>query len=314
MNRLRTPRWMFWVLTAAALYNLAWGTVVVVAPTALFRWGGLEPPNYPSIVQCLGMVIGVYGIAYGLAAHDPVIHWPVILVGLLGKVFGPIGFVWTAWHGELPWSAGVMLLANDLAWWIPFTVILLHALKVHHEMASTNETVDFPAALQSAFTDRGISLWTMSHERPTFVLFIRHSGCTFCREALADLQKQVETMRSRGWQLVVIHMSSPADGRALLDHYGLTDVAAISDPERRLFRAFELKSGSLWQLIGLPSLWRAMVEGTVWRHGFGKIVGDPRQLAGAFVIDKGRVVQAYRHRTSADRPDYLHLPEAACPL
>jgi peroxiredoxin len=175
-------------------------------------------------------------------------------------------------------------------------------------------TSDFSAALQSAMTDRGVTLWTMSHEKPTFVLFIRHSGCTFCREALTDLQQQAEAMRSRGWQLVVIHMSAPADGRALLDHYGLADVAAISDPQRRLFRAFELRSGSLSQLTGLSVLWRAVIEGTVWRHGFGKIVGDPRQLAGAFVIDKGQIIQAYRHRTSADRPDFLHLPDAACPI
>lgn len=309
-----TPSWMKAVLWAAAVYNLAWGTIVVLMPMAFFRAGGLEPPNYPSIVQCLGMVIGVYGIGYGLAARDPVTHWPVILVGLLGKVFGPIGFVWTAMHGELPWSAGVMLLANDLVWWIPFTAILVHAAKVYDETRSGIGTIDFTAALQAAITDHGVSLWTMSQERPTFALFVRHSGCTFCREALADLKKQSEILRSRGWSLVVIHMSAAADGRALLDHYGLANVAAISDPERRLFHAFELRSGSLSQLTGLYVLWRAVIEGTVWRHGFGRIVGSPQQLAGAFVIDKGRIVQAYRHQTSADRPDYTNLPEATCPV
>ncbi|HET6423536.1 MAG TPA: SelL-related redox protein [Planctomycetaceae bacterium] len=173
---------------------------------------------------------------------------------------------------------------------------------------------DFTTALQAAMTDRGVSLWELSQERPTFVLFVRHSGCTFCREALADLKQQSATLRGRGWNLAVVHMSPPADGRALLDHYGLEDVHAISDPERRLFRAFELRSGSLWQLVGPKSLWRAMVEGTVWRYGFGRIIGSARQLAGAFVIDKGRIVQAYRHQTSADRPNYTQLPEEACPV
>lgn len=314
MSQDHTPRWMKTVLMAAAVYNLAWGTAVVLLPTPLFQFAGLEPPNYPSIVQCLGMVIGVYGIGYGLAARDPVTHWPVILVGLLGKILGPIGFVWTAAHGELPWSVGVMLLANDLVWWIPFTAILVHAAKVHDEIQTGGTMADFQEALQAAKTDRNVSLWDLSHERPMFVLFIRHSGCTFCREALDDLKKQSETMQSRGWNRVVIHMSKPTDGRALLDHYGLNDVAAISDPERHLYRAFELQSGSLGQLVGLSVLWRAIVEGTVWRHGFGRIVGDPRQLAGAFVIDKGRIVQAYRNQTTADRPDYTHLPDAACPI
>ncbi len=299
---------------AAAVYNLAWGTAVILAPAALFQLGGLEPPNYPSMVQCLGMVIGVYGIGYGLAARDPVTHWPVVLCGLLGKIFGPIGFVWTALHGELPWSAGVMFLANDLVWWIPFAAILVHAAKVHDETRAGDDPIDFAAALDSAITDRGVSLRELSQSRPTFVLFVRHSGCTFCREALADLKKQSEILRARGWDLVVVHLSPPADGRALLDRYGLTDVAAISDPERRLFRAFELRSGSLSQLTGPYVLWRAVIEGTVWRHGFGRIVGNPQQLAGAFVVDKGRIVQAYRHQTTADRPDYLHLPDIACPV
>jgi small multidrug resistance pump len=140
VNEIKTPSWMKSVLNAAAVYNLVWGTFVVLFPSALFRAAGLEPPNYPSITQCLGMVIGVYGIGYAIAARDPVTHWPVIFVGLLGKVFGPIGFVWTAWHGELPWSAGVMLLANDLAWWIPFTAILMHAAKVQGDREMGTET------------------------------------------------------------------------------------------------------------------------------------------------------------------------------
>ena len=177
-----------------------------------------------------------------------------------------------------------------------------------------SDSSTFPTALRSAITDTGVSLWDLSHERPTFVLFIRHSGCTFCREALADLKQQAATLRGRGWNLVVVHMSPPADGRSLLDHFGLADVPTISDPERKLFRAFELKSGNLWQLVGPKSLWRAMVEGTVWRYGFGRIVGSAQQLAGAFVVDKGRIIQAYRHKTSADRPDYTQLPEVACPV
>jgi hypothetical protein len=102
-TRPRTSR----VLIAAAIYNLAWGLFVIFQPMALFRWGGVEPlPNYPELWQCIGMVIGVYGVGYLIAAFDPVRHWPIVLVGLLGKVFGPIGFAWSAASGHLPWSFG----------------------------------------------------------------------------------------------------------------------------------------------------------------------------------------------------------------
>ena len=50
-----------------------------------------------------------------------------MLVGLLGKIFGPIGFVWTAWHGAIPWHFGFTILTNDLLWWVPFGGILLAA-------------------------------------------------------------------------------------------------------------------------------------------------------------------------------------------
>ena len=39
------------------------------------------------------MIVGVYGVGYATAALDPSRHWPVVLVGLLGKIFGPIGFL-----------------------------------------------------------------------------------------------------------------------------------------------------------------------------------------------------------------------------
>lgn len=122
-----TPRWMKVTLILAAVYNLAWGSFVVFQPVTPFLWAGMTPPNYPSLVQCIGMIVGVYGIGYAIAATDPLRHWPIVLVGLLGKTFGPIGFVWAATRGELPWIAGFTILANDLVWWIPFGFLLRRA-------------------------------------------------------------------------------------------------------------------------------------------------------------------------------------------
>lgn len=126
----RDPAWMWWVLIAAAVYNLAWGSFAVVVPDLPFRLLGVAIPNYLSLWQCIGMIVGVYGIGYGIAATNPVRHWPIVLVGLLGKIFGPIGFVWTAMKGELPWAAGATILTNDIMWWIPFGMILLHARRL----------------------------------------------------------------------------------------------------------------------------------------------------------------------------------------
>lgn len=120
-------RWHSTVLRLAALYNLAFGAGVVLFPRWWFAVADLPPPLYPSIWQCVGMIVGVYGVGYWLAARAPYVHWPIVLVGLLGKVFGPIGFVLAAARGELPWRVGWLLVGNDLVWLWAFAAILLGA-------------------------------------------------------------------------------------------------------------------------------------------------------------------------------------------
>ena len=138
-STVNMPHWVPLVLRLAAVYNLLWGTFVVVFPKTAFERLGLEAPNYPCIIQCLGMVIGVYGIGYWIAARDAATHWPIVLVGLLGKVFGPIGFVYNAWQGALPWIMGATILTNDILWWIPFAAILVHAARIHETRRTSVE-------------------------------------------------------------------------------------------------------------------------------------------------------------------------------
>jgi hypothetical protein len=121
--------WMAGVLWTAAIYNLAWGGFVILFPDLPFRWAGLELPNYPEIWQCVGMVVGVYGVGYAIAAGNPMRHWPIVLVGLLGKLLGPIGFLNAAERGRLPWRAGWINIFNDLIWWVPFFMILQAAYR-----------------------------------------------------------------------------------------------------------------------------------------------------------------------------------------
>jgi small multidrug resistance pump len=125
MPRLQeSPAWMPRVLIVAALYNVVWGAFVVLFPSALFSWTALEQPNYPELWQCVGMIVGVYGIGYACAALDPLRHWPIVLVGLLGKIFGPMGFVWAIANGRFNTSFGITIVFNDLIWWMPFFLIL----------------------------------------------------------------------------------------------------------------------------------------------------------------------------------------------
>lgn len=132
MDRLmNAPAWMRPMLIVAGMYNLVWGTIATLFPVETFRWLGMAPPNYPELWQCIGMIVGVYGIGYIVAARDPYRHWPIVLVGLAGKVLGPIGFLQSYAAGRLPLAFGLHNLTNDLIWWIPFTLVLIGAYRAH---------------------------------------------------------------------------------------------------------------------------------------------------------------------------------------
>ncbi|MGL6097401.1 MAG: alkyl hydroperoxide reductase [Fimbriiglobus sp.] len=134
------PKWMSAVLLLAAAYNLMWGAWVVLFPGPSFELSGMmrpgEPLDYPPLWQCIGMIVGVYGIGYLAAARDPARHWPVVLVGFLGKLFGPIGLAFGVATGESRPEGLFTILPNDLIWWVPFALILRHAYRVQHPEAA----------------------------------------------------------------------------------------------------------------------------------------------------------------------------------
>ena len=129
-QRTETPRWASQWLLAAGVYNLAWGSLAIAFPHLLFDLAGAERINYPEIWQCVGMIVGVYGIGYLIASSDSRTHWPIVLVGLMGKIFGPIGFAVALIQGRFPALFGLTILTNDLLWWVPFTMILIDAAKM----------------------------------------------------------------------------------------------------------------------------------------------------------------------------------------
>ena len=118
-------------LIAAGIYNLIYGAYLVLFPNHFFTITGMDLPRYIEFWQCIGMIVGVYGLGYLLAARDPIKHYPIVLVGFLGKVFGPIGFIGALVKQTLPVQFGYMIIFNDLIWWAPFFLLLKSAYKEH---------------------------------------------------------------------------------------------------------------------------------------------------------------------------------------
>jgi hypothetical protein len=138
------------------------------------------------------------------------------------------------------------------------------------------------------------------------VVCLRHLGFTFCRESLADLVRLRPEIESAGTGIGLVHPTDDERAAALFADFGLEDLPRVADPDRVLFRALGLSRGSFLQLLGPRVIWRAAVA-TARGHRLGRRDGDPRQMSGVFLIQDGRIVEAFRHRDVADKPDYCAI-------
>lgn len=123
--------WMRPVLLAAAAYNALWGLWVGLFPRASFELLGMAVPPYLPLWQSVGLMVGCYALGYFVASFDPYRWWPLVLVGLVGKVLGPLGMVYAVTSGQLPPAFAWNNLTNDVIWWVPFFLILRGAYRAH---------------------------------------------------------------------------------------------------------------------------------------------------------------------------------------
>lgn len=121
---------------AAGIYNLAFGIWAGVWPQSFFKLFDVPQPNYPQLWSCLGMVVGVYGLLYLYAARRLDAAWPIVAVGLLGKVLGPIGMV-LSFSDAWPQRLGTLCLYNDLIWWLPFGCFLIRNRSLARRITSS---------------------------------------------------------------------------------------------------------------------------------------------------------------------------------
>jgi hypothetical protein len=118
----------------AGCYNLAFGLWAGLWPAAFFDWFAIVAPRYPGIWACVGMVVGVYGLLYLYAALRLDAAGPIIAVGLLGKVLGPIGMAFSI-GDDWPRRLALICVYNDLIWWLPFALFLLRGTVLGRQLA-----------------------------------------------------------------------------------------------------------------------------------------------------------------------------------
>jgi len=70
------------------------------------------------------MFVLVFAPAYWWAARYPERHPHFIVIGMLGKLLGPIGFAWAVASSDFPMIFGITIVTNDLIWYPAFGAYL----------------------------------------------------------------------------------------------------------------------------------------------------------------------------------------------
>lgn len=163
--------------------------------------------------------------------------------------------------------------------------------------------------LPDMVTNLGKSVQELSEDQPVMLVFLRHFGCVFCREALSDIAAQREDIEARGLKIVFVHMAEEAEAEKYFQKYNLAGIAQVSDPACVFYEAFGLIKGNFRQLFGLHTWIRgfsAVMEG----HSAGAQLGDGFQMPGVFIIQNNIIQESFIHKLASDRPDYRDL--ASC--
>jgi peroxiredoxin len=171
------------------------------------------------------------------------------------------------------------------------------------------QQIEMAAVLERYRTESGRTLLGLLDESPLLLIFLRHFGCSFCRQTLDDVSRIREQIEARGIRPVFVHLGTPERAKPYFDYYHLSDVERVSDPEASLYASsvFQIPRKNVFTQFLVPAVWKAWLLGAVSKHGIGMIKEDADQMPAVFYLRERAIVQEYRYKTIADRPDYLKL-------
>ena len=143
-------------------------------------------------------------------------------------------------------------------------------------------------------------------QQPTLVVFLRHFGCIFCRELVADVRRAAETTPDYP-PVLFVYQGTPAEGKTFFADLW-PEAVAIADAEQQLYHRFGLTQGSAAQMFG-AQVWACGVRAALKGHFIGKPIGDPWMMPGVFVVHGERVLWQHDFSHAGDHPNIPKLAE-----
>ena len=166
-------------------------------------------------------------------------------------------------------------------------------------------------SLEKVLTVSGVNIDELSRRKQVLLVFLRHFGCTFCREAMEEIAELDAQVDHNKVDIVLVHMATNEVAQRYFQKYKISHLDHISDPECLLYKQFGLVKGNFNQLFGFRSWIRGLDAGSIKGHGWGVQLGDGFQMPGVFTILEGKVVSEFRHRFVSDKPDYKSMVDCS---
>jgi hypothetical protein len=152
---------------------------------------------------------------------------------------------------------------------------------------------------------REVRLGQLWADRTAVLLFVRHFGCLFCKQQIADISPLLDRIRSRGAELIVMGHGSIEDARAFRDEQQLA-VPILTDPSREAYCALDMRRG-LASVLAPAVLARGL---TARVAGFrqSRVAGDVLQQGGVVVIAPGGVERfRFISQEAGDHPSPVQI-------
>lgn len=302
MENIFTPNVSRNTLKIGALFNLVWGFLCIIIPQAFLTTTSSHPH-----ALLLGLVYCALAFALFLSSFDIARHWLVVLFSFIVSFFASVIFLYLTLTGSYSPGIGLLLFSYHFLMFLSYIGVLNRAyLENTHEESAPKKFHDLVNVVR---TSKNKTLLELSLDQNVLLVFVRHFGCTFCRETVSEIAKIEEAIVGKKLTLVYVHMSDIGHGEEFFLQYYNHPVHHISDPAKKLYHSLNLKRGSLMQIFG-PMIWiRGLYAGLIKGHGIGQIEGDSLQLGGVFVLSKGQIIFEQKFPTASHLFQINTLPE-----
>ena len=134
---------------------------------------------------------------------------------------------------------------------------------------------------------------------PKLLVFVRHFGCIFCRELIADM-RSVSESQPEFPPILFFYQGTVSDGLEFFPSLW-REAKAIADLPKVFYNGFGLERGGMKEMFG-AEVWACGVRAALKGHFIGAPVGDPWVMPGMFLVHQHQILWQHHFKHAGDHP------------